>query len=214
MTNEYNFGNKLSDIPVLHGTTKPLTRDGEWTCAYALTETMRSVVPKILRKYGFSEIEIERELGELFPSTQGFACAASWSTVEDFQKTPWFRRFRPNVGHSTFCSYECMKVLEHELVPPSMRNDPYSSLRKRHMEDQFMNVKSSEVHARSIRRSDLSKQTKGMPEAAQGTVSRKAYLGFCKEFDGARGLQMSNLGDSYQAWVSSVTKDGNFEGKN
>ena len=217
MTHEYNFGNKLADIPVLNGTTKPLTRDGEWTCSYVLTENMRKVVPKILKKHGFSPIEIDREMSELFPALSGFETPPSWSTVEDFQKTPWFRRFRPNVGHSTFCSYECMKILEAELVPPSMRNDPYSALRKRHMEDQFMNVRSSEVHARSIRRSDLAKQTKGMPEASASNpnaISRKSYLAFCKEFDSARGGQIANPGESYGAWVSSVTKEGNFVGKN
>jgi hypothetical protein len=208
MPSETGFAHKLREVPVITGQARPCEREGDWVCAYPLTHRMEEVVADLLQKNGWSEIEIKREISQIFAiktvRTAG-SNTARWATVEEFQRTPWYARYRPNdVSTTHYISYECMKILEDNLIAPSQRKDPYAHLRKRHLEDQFAHERFSENHARHITREELGRMTPGMPE--YGTVSRKKYLQFCKEYDKrnkAKG-DFTQKDEQYHAWRSSL----------
>lgn len=200
---ELGFGHKMKDIPVLTGNPRPLTREESWKCPYRLTERMEFVVQDILKAAGWSNIEIEREMSQIFE--RKFAGSRSslntWSTVEEFQRTPWYRRYKPTDDTvAKYISYEAMKLLEQTLIPPSLRTDPYSHLRKRHMEDNWMNDKFLEDSAKCITRDQLAQQTKGMRQ--YGSFSRKQFLKFEEKFKKAHGSQLQ-VNETYAAWLQS-----------
>lgn len=203
---ELGFGHKMKDIPVLTGNPRPLAREDAWHCAYKLSDRMEFVIADLLKKNGWSDIEVRRELDQIFErKTRGSRSSLNtWSTVEEFQRTPWYRRYKPTDDTvAKFISYEAMKILEEALIPPSLRGDPYAHLRKRHMEDNWMNDKFSEATAKSITRERLAQQTKGMPE--YGRITRKKFLEFDAEL---KKMSKSNLhvNESYSAWLRTETK--------
>jgi hypothetical protein len=168
---------------------------------------MELVIPKLLRKAGWSELEIDREMQQIYLRKTIGATASlnSWNTVEDFQRTPWNRRFRPtDTCAANFISYECMKLLEEQLVPPSLRSDPYAHLRKRYLEDNWTSDRFSEESARYVRREDLKPHTKGTPE--YGRVSRKGFLKFEEEFKKAKSSKGDDMeiNEAYIAWQESM----------
>ncbi|KAG8344483.1 hypothetical protein ERJ75_001245600 [Trypanosoma vivax] len=203
---ELGFAHKMRDIPVLTGNPRPVSREEEWECRYKLTDRMEDVVRDILKKQNWEEAEIQREIEEIF-ERKFHGCRSSlntWTTVEEFQRTPWYRRYRPtDTCVAKYISYEVMKLLEEALIPPSLRTDPYSHLRKRHMEDNWMNDRFSEENAKYIRRDDLSKHTKGL--AGYGQVSRRKFMEFDRKFrESCAGKQHVN--EVYSAWLESIKK--------
>lgn len=207
MTNEYGFGNRLKDIPTLSGSAKPVVREGDWVCEEALTETMEVAIPRILKRRGWNEVEIQREVDYFFLkkcSSHATSRLVSWRTVEDFQRTPWHRRFRTADGTvGQYISYECLKALEAALVPPSMRGDPYAHLRKRHLEEQFQSEPYSENAVKPVTREKLGAMTPGMP--TYGTVTRAKFLEFDRKYKEHR-TSMSTDNDSYHAWLTSLDR--------
>lgn len=203
---ELGFGHKMKDIPVLTGNPRPLAREESWVCPYRLTDRMEFVIRDILKKAGWSSIEIERELAQIFERKYAGSRSSlnTWSTVEEFQRTPWYRRYKPTDDTvAKYISYEAMKLLEQTLIPPSLRTDPYSHLRKRHMEDNWMNDKFLEDSAKFITREQLAAQTKGMPQ--YGSFSRKDFLQFEEKFKKLHGSQM-HVNETYAAWLQSREK--------
>lgn len=201
---ELGFGNKMKDIPVLTGNPRPLAREGAWRCAYKLSDRMEFVVEDVLRKNRWSEEEIDREMAQLFERKTHATRSSlnTWSTVEDFQRTPWYRRYRPTEDTIVkYISYEAMKLLEEALIPPSLREDHYAHLRKRHMEDNWMNEKFSEDAAKYVTRDQLAQQTKGMPQF--GRVSRKKYLEFADKYRAMNGSS-GQKNEVYAAWLQSL----------
>eukprot|EP00759_Apiculatamorpha_spiralis_P025535 PhF_6_TR28886/c0_g1_i1/m.42218 len=204
---EFTFGRRLQDINVLTGKPKPTTHEGEWKCEYALHEPLENVLRIELKKRGWSQIEIDREVIEMFairktenPKAAAGTCETMWNTVEEFQRTPWFKRYRPNDnGQTHYVSYETFKVLEEAVIPPTMRKDPYFKMRKRHYEDLYMNERYHEDQARYITREKLAKQTKGM--AAYGSVSRKGFLEFEKEWKAKHPGVFTQKYEIYQQWL-------------
>uniref|UniRef100_A0A7S1QAK8 Uncharacterized protein n=1 Tax=Neobodo designis TaxID=312471 RepID=A0A7S1QAK8_NEODS len=205
---EMGVGQRLKELPVIQGQARPTVKEGEWTCPYPLTKSFEFVVRDILEKNGWAKPEIEREMSQIFSlKSSGFVCGSNyngWRTVEDFQRTPWYQRYRPNEASTThFVSIECMKLLEENLIPPSQRKDSYAHLRKRFYEDQFFSEKFSEKHARHITREELARQTPGMKES--GTMSRKRYLQFSKEYEKRNKSKDRPLlqHEVYRAWRSA-----------
>lgn len=200
---ELGFGHRMKDIPVLTGNPRPITREDGWKCAYKLSDRMSWVVRDVLTKKGWDEPEIQRELDQIFERSKRGSRASlnTWNTVEDFQRTPWYRRYRPtdDIG-AKFISYEALKLLEEALIPPSMREDPYSHLRKRHMEDNWMNDKFSESSARYVTRKDLAHHTLGHP--SYGTRTRSQFLQFERQFR-QNGGSNAHVNEVYQAWLRS-----------
>jgi hypothetical protein len=205
---ELGVGQRLKELPVIQGQARPVVKEGDWTCPYPLTKSFEFVVKDILEKNGWTKVEVDREMSQIFSlKSSGYFCNSNyngWRTVEDFQRTPWYQRYRPNESSTThFVSIECMKLLESNLVPPSQRKDSYAHLRKRFYEDQFFTEKFSESHARHITREELARQTKGMPE--HGTMSRKKYLHFSKEYEKRNKTtdRMMGKNEVYHAWRSA-----------
>lgn len=200
---ELGFGHKMKDIPVLTGNPRPLASEESWKCPYKLTDRMEFVVQDILKNAGWSSIEIQREINQIFERKQTGSRSSlnTWSTVEEFQRTPWYRRYKPTDDTvAKFISFEAMKLLEAALIPPSLRTDPYAHLRKRHMEDNWMNDKFSEDSAKYITREQLAQQTKGMPQ--YGVVTRKRFLEFDEKFKKMHGGQV-HVNEAYAAWLQS-----------
>eukprot|EP00796_Vickermania_ingenoplastis_P011576 gene11576-7972_t len=200
---ELGFGHKMRDIPVLTGNPRPLASEESWRCQYKLADRMEHVVRDILEKNGWSNIEVQREMDQIFERkvTGTRASLNTWSTVEDFQRTPWYRRYKPTDDTvAKFISYEAMKLLEEALIPPSLRTDPYAHLRKRHMEDNWMNDKFSEDSAKYITREKLAQQTLGMSQ--YGALSRKKFLEFDAKFRKMHGGQ-THANEAYAAWLQS-----------
>jgi hypothetical protein len=198
---------RLQNITPIVGQPKPCTRDGDWQLRFHLRDKMSVVLCTILREEGWAEPEIKREL-ENFHAHQfaqirvNYDNRSRWDTVEDFQRTPWYRRWRPNTSSSfPMVSVECMKLLERALIPPSARADPYVHLRKRHYEDTFHNEKYSEGNVRDLTRERLAKFTQGMP--GYGSVSRRDFLEFEKEYRKRQPGQSVALHESYNAWKVS-----------
>lgn len=203
---EYGFGHKMRDIPVLTGNPRPVSREEAWHCEYRLTDRMEEVIPAVLRKNNWSDVEIRREIDQIFERkiTGSTASLNTWSTVEEFQRTPWYRRYKPSDSTpAKYISYEAMKLVEAALIPPSLRVDPYAHLRKRHLEDCWMNDKFSEDNARYITREKLAQQTKGMP--TYGTITRKRFLEFDEKYRKASGNMQ--IHGSYMAWVRSTNEN-------
>ncbi|CAD2218308.1 hypothetical protein AGDE_00081 [Angomonas deanei] len=201
---ELGFGHKMKDIPVLTGNPRPVSREDAWRCTYKLSERMENVIRDILTKEKWSEIEIQRELDQIFERKERGSRASlnTWTTVEEFQRTPWYRRYKPaDDTAAKYISYELMKLLEENLIPPSLREDPYAHLRKRHMEDNWMNDRFSEEKARSITREKLAVQTIGMPQ--YGSITRKKYLEFESEYKKMNGSNI-RVNEVYLAWLSSI----------
>jgi hypothetical protein len=201
---EGSWANKIKDMPVLTGNPRPVSAEGDWRCEYRLNERMEAVIPQVLRKIGFSDEEIHREVSQIFGRKQTGSQAALnvWSTVEEFQRTPWYRRFKPtDATAAQYISFEAMKALEAALVPPSMRTDPYAHLRKRHLEDNWLNQNFSEQHAQYIRRDDLKNYTKGTSE--YGKVTRRDFLKFEKEYKAKHG-GMPTQNEVYASWQGYV----------
>lgn len=204
MDKERGFGHKMRDIPVLTGNPRPVAREDRWTCTYKLSDKMDFVIPDVLRKNGWSDVEIEREMSQIYIGrTVGQqANLNAWTTVEEFQRTPWYRRYRPSDSNcATYISYEAMKTLETALIPPSLREDPYAHLRKRHLEDNFMNDRFSEENASYIRREDLKKYTKGMPD--YGKMTRRKFLEFEEKYKAENKAELK-LNETYSAWLSAM----------
>ncbi|KAG5498481.1 hypothetical protein JKF63_02767 [Porcisia hertigi] len=201
---ELGFGHKMRDIPVLTGNPRPVTREESWRCAYKLSDRMEYVVRDILTKNQWSALEVDRELAQIFERKEVGSRSAlnTWSTVEEFQRTPWYRRYKPTDDTAAkYISYEAMKLLESALIPPSLRVDPYAHLRKRHMEDNWMNDKFSEDSARYLTRERLAQHTKGMPQ--YGLVSRRKFMEFEKKFRDVHGSNM-HVNEIYSAWLNSL----------
>ncbi|AAZ11704.1 uncharacterized protein TEOVI_000414700 [Trypanosoma equiperdum] len=203
---ELGFSHKMRDIPVLTGNPRPVAREEEWSCRYKLTDRMEDVVMDILKKEGWCEAEVQREMSEIFErKTQG--CRSSlntWTTVEEFQRTPWYRRYKPtDTCVAKYISYEVVKLLEEALIPPSLRGDPYAHLRKRHMEDNWMNDRFSEEAAKYIQREDLNKHTKGLPQ--YGQITRRKFLEFDRQFKESYGGKQ-HVNEAYSAWLQSIGK--------
>lgn len=200
---ELGFGHKMRDVPVLTGNPRPVSREESWRCAYKLSDRMEVVVRDILTKHNWNPLEIDRELSQIFERKEVGSRSSlnTWSTVEEFQRTPWYRRYRPTDDTAAkFISYEAMKLLEAALIPPSLRVDPYAHLRKRHMEDNWMNDKFSEDAAKYVTRAKLAQQTKGMPQ--YGQMSRRKFLEFEKKFRGMNGSNR-HVNEVYAAWLNS-----------
>ncbi|CCD14893.1 unnamed protein product [Trypanosoma congolense IL3000] len=203
---ELGFSHKMRDIPVLTGNPRPVAREEEWSCRYKLTDRMEDVVRDVLQKAGWNELELKREMDEIFErKTHGSRSSLNtWTTVEEFQRTPWYRRYKPtDTCVAKYISYEVIKALEEALIPPSLRGDPYAHLRRRHMEDNWMNDRFSEETAKYIRREDLSKHTKGLPE--YGQVTRRKFLEFDRMFKEAHGARQ-HVNEAYSAWLQSIGK--------
>jgi hypothetical protein len=175
---------KMRDVQIVAGAPRPTEREGDWACAYRLDAKMADIVPRILEDAGWAQAEITRECRELFAARTGGKVAGNftnWDTVDDFQRTPWYRRYRPNDGSGMhFVSIDCMQLLEVNLIAPSNRKDPYSHLRKRHYEDSMFNERFSEDSARHLTRAELAKMTPGMPQ--HGQMSRKKFMEFDTEY--------------------------------
>lgn len=201
---ELGFGHKMRDIPVLTGNPRPVSSEESWHCQYKLTDRMEFVVQDALKKKGWSSIEVQREMDQIFERkvTGTRSSLNTWSSVEEFQRTPWYRRYKPTDDTvAKFISFEAMKILEEALIPPSLRVDPYAHLRKRHMEDNWMNDKFSEDAAKYITREKLAEQTKGMPQ--YGKITRKKFLEFDKKFKKAHGGQ-AHANEAYAAWLHTT----------
>ncbi|CAJ1010449.1 hypothetical protein Q4I28_005763 [Leishmania naiffi] len=201
---ELGFGHKMRDIPVLTGNPRPVAREESWRCAYKLSDRMEFVIRDILTKNKWSPLEVDRELAQIFERKEVGSRSSlnTWSTVEEFQRTPWYRRYKPTDDTAAkYISYEAMKLLESALIPPSLRVDPYAHLRKRHMEDNWMNDKFSEDSAKYITRAGLAQHTKGMPQ--YGQMSRRKYMEFERKFRNMQGSNM-HVNEIYSAWLSSL----------
>ncbi|CCW61784.1 unnamed protein product [Phytomonas sp. EM1] len=201
---ELGFGHKMQDIPVLTGNPRPVAREDAWHCAYKLSDRMEFVIRDVLQKNKWSESEIQRELDQIFERKVlgSHASLNTWSTVEEFQRTPWYRRYKPSDDTvAKFISYEAMKLLEEALIPPSLRVDPYSHLRKRHMEDNWMNDRFSEDSAKYVTREMLAQQTVGMPQ--YGRITRKKFMEFEKKFLTLQGSNL-HINEAYAAWLRTV----------
>lgn len=201
---ERGYGHRMKDIPVLTGNPRPVAKEPGWICSYRLTDRMIEVVPDILLKNGWTKEQADREVSQIFMRKQVGAKSSvnAWSTVEEFQRTPMHRRYRPSDTSGTvYISYECMKLLEETLIPPSLRTDPYLHLRKRHLEDHWMYANFTEESAKYIRKEDLDKRTKGSPH--YGAITRKTYLDFKTEFYKTHGA-MPQQNEAYNAWLESM----------
>lgn len=206
---EISYTQKMRDIQVISGDPRPAQREGEWKCEFHIRERMESVIPKLLRRNGWEDAEIERELSQLYAHRRsdklsfGSGCGGVWVTVEDFQRTPWYRRYRPN-DHATthYVSIECMKILEENLIPPSQRKDPYSHLRKRQYEDQWFHQKYSEEQAQHIKREQLKKVTKGMD--GYGKISRRQFIEFKDEWMRRNKGKWTSEHEIYHAWLTAM----------
>lgn len=201
---EMGFGHKMRDIPVLTGNPRPVSYEEGWRCSYKLSDRMEFVVRDVLKRNQWSDLEIEREISQIFERKERGSRSSlnTWSTVEEFQRTPWYRRYKPTDDTAAkYISYEAIKLLESALVPPSLRVDPYAHLRKRHMEDNWMNDKFSEDSAKYLTREKLARQTRGMPQ--YGGVTRRSFLDFEEKF---RKLHGSNLhvNEAYSAWLRTL----------
>ncbi|EPY31433.1 hypothetical protein STCU_03458 [Strigomonas culicis] len=204
---ELGFGHKMRDIPVLTGNPRPVAREDAWRCSYKLSDRMEYVLRDVLTKQRWSAAEIQRELDQIFERKERGSRSSlnTWSTVEEFQRTPWYRRYKPTDDTvAKYISYEAMKLLEEALIPPSLRQDPYAHLRKRHMEDNWMNDKFSEENAKHITREKLAQYTPGMPQ--YGATTRKDFMNFDKKFREANGSNM-HVNESYLAWLRAVEKE-------
>jgi hypothetical protein len=201
---ELGFGHKMRDIPVLTGNPRPVSREEAWRCAYKLSDRMEFVVRDILTKNNWTALEVDREVAQIFERKElgSRSSLNTWSTVEEFQRTPWYRRYKPTDDTAAkFISYEAMKLLEAALIPPSLRTDPYAHLRKRHMEDNWMNDKFAEDSAKYITREKLAQQTKGMPQ--YGQMSRRKFIEFEKKYRGMGGSN-KHVNEVYSAWLNSL----------
>ncbi|ORC91090.1 uncharacterized protein TM35_000075140 [Trypanosoma theileri] len=201
---ELGFGHKMRDIPVLTGNPRPVAKEDDWRCSYKLTDRMEDVVRDILKKNGWSDTEIQREMEQIFERKEMGSRSSlnTWSTVEEFQRTPWYRRYKPtDTCAAKYISYEVIKLLENALIAPSLRSDPYAHLRKRHMEDNWMNDRFSEETAKYVRREQLAKQTKGLP--GYGQITRRKFLEFDRKFKASYGAKQ-HINESYSAWLQSL----------
>ncbi|KAH9580158.1 hypothetical protein LSM04_009351 [Trypanosoma melophagium] len=201
---ELGFGHKMRDIPVLTGNPRPVAKEDDWRCSYKLTDRMEDVVRDVLKKNNWSDIEIQREVEQIFERKYMGSRSSlnTWSTVEEFQRTPWYRRYKPtDTCAAKYISYEVIKLLENALIAPSLRSDPYAHLRKRHMEDNWMNDRFSEETAKYVRREQLAKQTKGLP--GYGQVTRRKFLEFDRKFKASYGAKQ-HINESYSAWLQSL----------
>eukprot|EP00760_Papus_ankaliazontas_P030064 PhM_4_TR4596/c0_g1_i1/m.54741 len=206
---------KMRDINVFTGSPKPAAREGTWVCPYPLSEHLDKVIRLELKKRDWHDVEIEREISEIrgLKATKSAAsCENSWTTVEDFQRTPWFKRYRPNdTSGSHFVSHDLIKLLEETIVPPSLRSDPYNKLRKRHYEDYWVNERFSEDGAKTKTRQTLAAQTKGSP--TYGIVTRKSFIQFEREWKARNpGVEMGK-NDVYDLWKQEMTKVVELEAK-
>lgn len=203
--NDKEFGNRMKDVPVLTGNARPLSREAGWVCRFRLNQRMEEVIPIILKENGWTEEQVQRELNGIYYNRDGGTSVASlnvWSTVEEYQRTPWFRRFRPTDTRSNvYISYEALKLMETELIPPSLRVDPYAHLRKRHMEDNWLHDKYSETSAKYVTKNSLDRYTKGSEN--YGTVTRKKYLQFNEKFKKEHG-GMPQLNEAYNSWLEAL----------
>lgn len=208
---------KTAAISPIVGQGKPATREGQdWILKWPLDTSMDTVIREILAAENWSPAEIEREVENFLPkgsSVKGGISStrsrrADWGTIESYQRTPWYRRWRPNESSQVpMVSHECMKLLEKNLIPPSARSDPYAHLRKRHYEDTFHTEKYSEGYVRHMHRTELAKYTKGMPQ--YGARSRKDFLEFETEYKRRQAStgQMEQRFESYNAWRASHKSD-------
>ena len=207
---EYGFGNKMKDLSVITGNPKPTTKEGEWKLRFNLSDRMVNVIRVLLQEAGWKEPEINREIGEIFACQREARKGAqygNWTTVEEFQRTPWYRRYRPNDSHTvTYCSHDCLKILEENLIPPSQRHDPYAHLRKRHLEDQYMTERFSEENARHITREELAKHTPGMSEFGKAG-GRAAFLAFDKDYRAKNRGVFVHQNEVYRAWIAQKSKE-------
>lgn len=198
---------RMKQISPLVGQPKPCLKENDWTLRFSLRDKMEHVIRTLLREEKWAESEIQREVENFMGAKYGFVGnqrdrRSDWETVEDFQRTPWYRRWRPNEASSIpMVSIDCMKILEKNLIPPSARHDPYAHLRKRHYEDTFHNEKFSEGNVRDLTRSRLAPYTKGMPE--YGKHSRKEFLAFEKEYRKRQPGTSVQQHEVYNAWKAS-----------
>jgi hypothetical protein len=218
-TDEMGHQAKVRAITPIVGAPKPAMREGDWVCAFPLHTPMRQVLRKVLGDEGWSPAEIDREVDN-FEAGRGARALMrdrreTWDTVEAFQRTPWYRRYRPNEsGSLPMVSYEAMKLLERSIVPPSSRGDPYAHLRKRHYEDTFHTEKFSEGYIKNMSRDALAAYTKGTPQ--YGSRTRKQFLEFEALYKKRQDGAVEQRGESYNAYAAmqrSLNKTAAPEGK-
>ena len=202
---ERGFTDRLKHINVVHGAPKATMQEGDWSCAYPLNTRMETAVLDLMQKNGWNEKEVTREMGEFFVGRdyrqKSGSAGCVWTTVEDFQRTPWYRRFRPNDTAGThYVSIELMKLLESALIPPSQRRDPYAHLRKRHYEDGFFNERYSEDTAKHTTRAALERVTPGMP--GYGSISRSEFLKYDSKYN-TQNKRYRGPHESYLSWMQS-----------
>jgi len=207
ISDEFSPMYKMKAITPMIGQPKPCLRENDWTLRFNLTDKMANVIQTLLKEENWADAEIDREVSNFFGIKHGRVhiqpdLRSSWETVEDFQRTPWYRRWRPNERSSIpMVSIDCMKILEKHLIPPSARHDPYAHLRKRHYEDTYHNEKYSEGNIRDLSREKLASYTKGMPQ--YGKHSRKEFLAFEKEYKKKQPGMSMHQHETYNAWKSS-----------
>lgn len=198
---------KMKQITPIVGQPKPCAREEEWVLRFNLRDRMEDVIRVLLREQNWAEAEIDREVknfmgGKYGNVKQQHDRRSNWETVEEFQRTPWYRRWRPNESSSMpMVSFDLMKILETNLIPPSARHDPYAHLRKRHYEDTFHNEKFSEGNVKELSRERLGAYTKGMPQ--YGKYSRKEFLAFEKEYRKRQPGVSVSQSETYNAWRAS-----------
>jgi hypothetical protein len=200
-----DYGSRMKDVPVLTGHARPVAREAGWVCKFRLNQRMEEVIPIILKAKGWTDEQVQREINGIYFHKGGGVTNAAlniWTTVEEYQRTPWFRRFRPSDTRSNvYISYEALKLLETELIPPSLRSDPYSHLRKRHLEDNWLNDKHSESAAKYVTKEALDRYTKGSEN--YGTVTRKKFLEFESKFRKSHG-GMPQINEAYNSWQDAL----------
>jgi hypothetical protein len=198
---------RMKQISPLVGQPKPCLKENDWVLRFNLRDKMPMVIRTLLSEENWADAEITREIENFMGAKYGFVTnqrdrRSDWDTVEDFQRTPWYRRWRPNESSSCpMVSLDCMKILEKNLIPPSARHDPYAHLRKRHYEDTFHNEKFSEGNIRDLTREKLAPYTKGMP--GYGKHSRKEFLAFEKEYRKRQPGTSLQQHEVYNAWKAS-----------
>lgn len=199
---------KLKDISVFSGLPKPCMQEGDWRCPYSLSESIENVIRWECHKRGWALPEIEREISEVNSMKKDkthmhwHANENPWNTIEDFQRTPWYRRYRPNNASGVqFVSIELIKILEETVIPPSVRHDPYCKMRRRHFEDHWFNERYGPDQAKHITREQLAKQTPGMPQ--YGKVTRKSFIEFEAEWKkNNQGVETAKH-EVYNLWLDS-----------
>lgn len=193
---------RLRNMPNVLGSGYPAKSEGTWKCEYPLHAMMKDIIPLILKKAGWEDSEVQREVDEFFPP-EGIRVV--WRTVEEYQRFPWYKRFRPVDHYSNrFSSIEAAKEIEKALIPPSARKDPFQHLRRHDFEHNFMNNSSQETFVKSTTRESLRPFTPGTQEF--GAMSRKKYIDFVRNYESSACEPLDN-GESYYSFHQHLQEE-------